>query len=150
MALQQSYSDPITGAVSNYHRIGAANVDYETKIAQITVLSYFSEDKREEEKSENKIIDSNLDRERRKQQLLNRINELLANPTDDNLKEREDVSAQLQAINEEEDTATYPDNIARYMYSTQYTIQMGSSDDYTLKYAYEWLKTNVYKDAKDV
>lgn len=150
MALQQTYSDPITGSVSNYHRISAVSLDYQTKTAQVTVLSYYNEDKRDEEKEESDVIATNAAREARKQQLLTRINQLLANPTDDNEEERKDISAQLAVINEEEDAATYPTFVARFMYSTNFTIQMNTSDDYTLKYAYEWLKTNVFKESKDV
>lgn len=150
MALQQTFSDPITGSVSSYHKISTVTVEYDTKTAKVTVLSYYDEEKREEEKETSKAIAENEARQARKDQLLARLNELLGVPNDENENERKDISAQLQEINDEEDAATYPKMLSRFMYSTVYAIQMNTADDYTLKYAYDWLKTNVYTEAKDV
>jgi hypothetical protein len=135
MALSQKTTNE-RGAATIYHRIGRAELDFNTKKAKITILSYATPDLRHQEQEESQrksTYDTTMDE----------LNELVANPTPENETRRQELSDQLNSMG-------YIGELQpRHLVESEHEIDL-TSDDFTLKDIYDWLKASVYTDSKDV
>lgn len=137
MALKQQITS-VSGASTEYHRISEAAIDYTNRKARITVCSYLEAEKRDEEKTQ-----ASSDTERKA--LLDELNELLANPTDENEARRVELSNQINALPERT-----PDDVApRNLFTERYELDIPANTEFSLEFAYSWLKENVYTAAED-
>lgn len=137
MALKQNITS-VSGATTEYHRISGAVIDFTARKANITVLSYVDAGKREEEKNQ-----TSKDNDR--QAIMDELNTLVANPTEDNEARRNELSEELNAL----EIPTPEDVAPRSLLESNYTIEMATGSDFTLELAYSWLKANIYTDAED-
>jgi hypothetical protein len=134
MALSQTITNE-KGAKTTYHRVARAELDFDGKTADITIYSYATHALREAEKEEAK-------EQVKRQAIMDELNALVADPTPENEDRRKELTEQVNSqppINE-----TTP----RHLVETTYTIKL-SSDEFTLKDVYAWLKDSIYTSAKD-
>lgn len=137
MAIKQKITN-ITGVTTEYHRIGSAAVDYTMRQASIVVLSYLGASKRNEEKAQasknnNRII------------LQSELNELVQNPTKDNEARRIELPSQINDLPLQTPEDVEPRNILR----SKYELYLPIDTDFTLEFAYGWLKDNVFLEGED-
>lgn len=137
MAIKQEITS-ISGATAEYHRISEAHIDYTKRKANITVLSYLDSDKRDEEKTQ-----ASQDSER--ETIMKELDELVANPTEENKERRIELSNQINALQYQNPEELAPRNI----FAEQYQIDLPADTDFTLEFAYGWLKENIYQEAED-
>lgn len=137
MALKQQITG-VTGVTAEYHRISSAMIDYTQRKAYITVVSYLDTTKRDEEKT-------NAEPGAQRDILMKELNELVANPTDENEARRIELSEQVNALPGQTPEDVAPRNITE----DHYDIELPQGTDFTLEFAYGWLKENVYKEAED-
>lgn len=128
----------ISGAKADYHRISEAAIDFNTSEAQIVVLSYMETSKRNEEKDLKKYI-------KEQEALREQLDELMKDATPENEEERIELSQKINDSPEVSPESTGPRNI----FKTVYTIQLPEGQDFSLAFAYNWLKENIYPGAKD-
>lgn len=143
MAIKQSITS-VSGVKAEYHRIAEAYIDYTGRKATIKVLSYLGAAKRDEEK-ERAVKDAE------KAEIEKELNELVArykSPEEDSPEEkarREELSKQLNDMPQ-----LTPDDVApRNIFEEHYEIDLPADTEFTLEFAYGWLKENIYKEAKD-
>lgn len=136
MALSQTQSDE-RGASTVYHRVAKADLDYTSGEATITIHSYADGALRQAE-----IDDVNSKYEY--ETLMNELNTLTQNPTEENEARRIELSEQLNELT--------PINEVRPRHLTEevHTLSTERDSPFTLTDAYDWLKTNVFESAVDV
>lgn len=128
----------ISGVKAEYHRISQATIDFNTQTAQIVVLSYLETSKRVEEKDLKKYMAE-------KDALSAQLDELMKNATEENKEEREELSQKINDYPVPSPEDTQPRNI----FKTVYEVEIPEGRDFSLNFAYGWLKENVYPGAKD-
>lgn len=134
MALQQSVTNE-KGATTTYHRIVKANLDFATREATLTVFSYVAESLRQAEKNDlTRMIEYN--------ESVARLDELVANPTEENEQERIELSEQINSLVPTTEVANLHLNEAEY--------KLPLDESFSIQGAYSWLKENVFTDATDV
>lgn len=138
MALQKQITT-ISGAVTEYYRISEAMINYTHHKAYITVLAYLDSGKRNEEKAQ-------ATRTADRATLMAELDQMVANPTDENEARRIELSNQINALPEQTPSDVEPRN----MFASQYEIDIPADTDFSLAFAYGWLKENIYVDATDV
>lgn len=142
MAIKQSITN-LSGATAEYHRISEAHVNYTKREVMIVVLSYISSDKRDEEKTQSS---NTIDRKA----ITEELDGLLAiyneeTDTKELYDRRVELSNQLNAI-----PLQAPEDVApRNIFSSDYTIELPANTDFTLEFAYSWLKENIYQESED-
>ena len=134
MALSQTITNE-KGAKTTYHRVAKAELDFNKQEAEITIYSYATQTLRKAEKDEaaTKV---------KRDTIMAELDALVANPTDDNKDRRIELSNQvneLPVVNEVTE---------RHLVETKHKIQL-TSDNFTLKDVYIWLKNSVYIGAID-
>lgn len=142
MAINQQITT-LSGVTVEYHRISEAMIDYTNRKATIVVLSYLGSAKRDEEKvqatdtAERDAIMKELD------ELVMAYDEKTDTPE---LKARRvELSNQINAMPQ-----LTPDDVApRNIFMERHEIDLPDGVDFTLKFAYGWLKENIYKEATD-
>ncbi len=135
MALQQSITNE-KGATTTYHRIVKAKLDFTTKEATLTVFSYATESLRQAEKEDSsKLVD--------RDKLVERLDELVSNPTEENEQERIELSDKLNSL------APTAESASLHLLETEYILPL-LNGDFSIKDAYKWLKENVFIEAMDV
>ena len=134
MALKQSVTNE-KGASTIYHRIAKADLDFNTRKAELVVYSYATASLREAEKAEfeDKI---KLD------ELTDRLNELVANPTEENEQERIELSEQINALP--------PITEVTERHLVESTYKMSIHEEISMEEIYIWLKNEVFTDSTDV
>lgn len=134
MALQQSITNE-KGATTTYHRIVKAKLDFTIKEATLIVFSYATESLRQAEKEDSsKLVD--------RDKLVERLDELVSNPTEENEQERIELSDKLNS------SAPTAESASLHLLETEYILPL--NDDFSIKDAYKWLKENVFVEATDV
>ena len=134
MALRQSITNE-KGATTTYHRIVKAKLDFTTKEATLTVFSYATESLRQAEKEDSsKLVD--------RDKLVERLDELISNPTEENEQERIELSEQINSLVPTTEVANLHLNEAEY--------KLPLDESFSIQDAYSWLKENVFTDATDV
>jgi predicted transcriptional regulator len=134
MALSQTITNE-QGAKTTYHRVAKAELDFNKKSAEITIYSYATQALRKAEKEE-------AETQAQRDELMNELNELVADPTDENEDRRKELTEQINKI------PVVNEPTPRHLVETTHTIEL-TSDDFTLKDVYVWLKDSIYTDAKD-
>ena len=138
MALKQEITS-VTGATTTYHRISDAIIYYTQRKAHIIVQSYIDEAKRDEEKK-------NAQPDKQRAELMAELQPLVEKPTDDNEDKRNELSQKLNKMELQSPKDLTPRNIS----DEHYDIDLPDGVDFTLEYAYQWLKENVYTEAEDL
>lgn len=137
MAIKQEITS-VSGVKTEYHRISSATIDYTNRKAYIVVQSYLEAEKRNEEKAQ---VNDTAERDA----LMKELDELVANPTDENEARRIELSEQINALPQRT-----PDDVApRNIFELQYEIDLPDDMEFSLEFAYGWLKDNVYKESED-
>ena len=134
MALSQTITYE-KGAKTTYHRIARAELDFDKKQAEITIYSYATQSLRKAEKDE-------LDEKVKREAIMDELNALVAKPTPENEERRKELTEQANSsplINEP---------TPRHLVETTHTIEL-TTDEFTLKDVYTWLKDSIYTSAKD-
>lgn len=133
MALKQVITNE-KGAKTTYHRIAKVELDINEKIAKIVVYSYAADSLRKCEKE-----DFMLKQEYEK--LTDELNDLVANPTEENEARRVELSEKINKLN--------PVTEVTDRHLVEATHEMPISNEFSMKEAYFWLKNNVYSDSID-
>lgn len=137
MAIKQAITS-VSGATTEYHRISQAMLDYNQRKAYITVLSYLGAAKRNEEKE-------NAQPSLQRDIIMKELDELVANPTEENEARRIELSEQVNAL-----PLQTPDDVApRNIFEKHYEIDLPTDTDFNLEFAYGWLKENIYTSSED-
>lgn len=134
MALQQSKTNE-KGATTTYHRIVRATLDFSEKKATLLVFSYATGSLRQAEKDDLASLKTY-------NELVERLDELVSKPTEENKQERRDISEQLKSL------APVAEITPLHLLEAEYILPL--NDDFSIKDAYGWLKENVFVDATDV
>lgn len=134
MALQQTITNE-KGATTTYHRIVKANLDFNAKTASLIVFSYATESLRQVEKDD--LISASAYND-----AVKKLDELIANPTEENEQERIRLTKQINSSTPPLGTASL------HLTETEYSLPL--NEDFSIKDAYKWLKDNIYTDAVDV
>ncbi len=134
MALQQTITNE-KGATTTYHRIVKANLDFNAKTASLIVFSYATESLRQVEKDG--LISASAYND-----AVKKLDELIANPTEENEQERIRLTKQINSSTPPLGTASL------HLTETEYSLPL--NEDFSIKDAYKWLKDNIYTDAVDV
>lgn len=134
MALQQTITNE-KGATTTYHRIVKANLDFNAKTASLIVFSYATESLRQVEKDD--LISASAYND-----AVKKLDELIANPTEENEQERIRLTKQINSSTPPLETASL------HLTETEYSLPL--NEDFSIKDAYKWLKDNIYTDAVDV
>lgn len=134
MALQQTITNE-KGATTTYHRIVKANLDFNAKTASLIVFSYATESLRQVEKDG--LISASAYND-----AVKKLDELIANPTEENEQERIRLTKQINSSTPPLETASL------HLTETEYSLPL--NEDFSIKDAYKWLKDNIYTDAVDV
>lgn len=137
MAIKQEIV-ALSGATAEYHRISEVHVDYTKREATISVLSYLGESKRDEEKQQTL-------KSAERQALMDELDKLVVEPTEDNEARRIELSEQINAMSSPTPESVEPRN----MFMATYTIKLPNDADFTLAFAYGWLKEHIYVDGED-
>ena len=134
MALQQTITNE-KGATTTYHRIVKANLYFNAKTASLIVFSYATESLRQVEKDD--LISASAYND-----AVKKLDELIANPTEENEQERIRLTKQINSSTPPLGTASL------HLTETEYSLPL--NEDFSIKDAYKWLKDNIYTDAVDV
>lgn len=134
MALQQTITNE-KGATTTYHRIVKADLDFNAKTASLIVFSYATESLRQVEKDG--LISASAYND-----AVKKLDELIANPTEENEQERIRLTKQINSSTPPLGTASL------HLTETEYSLPL--NEDFSIKDAYKWLKDNIYTDAVDV
>lgn len=134
MALQQTITNE-KGATTTYHRIVKADLDFNAKTASLIVFSYATESLRQVEKDD--LISASAYND-----AVKKLDELIANPTEENEQERIRLTKQINSSTPPLGTASL------HLTETEYSLPL--NEDFSIKDAYKWLKDNIYTDAVDV
>ena len=134
MALQQTITNE-KGATTTYHRIVKANLDFNAKTASLIVFSYATESLRQVEKDG--LISASAYND-----AVKKLDELIANPTEENEQERIRLTKQINSSTPPLGTASL------HLTETEYSLPL--NEDFSIKDAYKWLKDIIYTDAVDV
>lgn len=143
MALKQQITS-VSGATTEYHRISEATIDYTNRKAYITVLSYLEAEKRDEEKERALQDAKKAEIEKELYELVARYTTPEADPPEEKAR-RNELSKQLNDI-----PLLTPDDVApRNLFTEQHTLEIPEDTEFSLEFAYNWLKENVYTEAED-
>ncbi len=134
MALQQTTTNE-KGAITVYHRIVKADLDFNKKEASLIVYSYAAESLRHLEKQD-------LANKNKYEQIVAKLDELISNPTEDNEQERIDLSNELNSL--------MPIMEVEQKHLTETGYQLPLDENFSISDAYNWLKGNIFTDSIDV
>lgn len=137
MAIKQQITN-VSGVKTEYHRISSAMIDYTLRKAYITVLSYIGSAKRDEEKAQ---TNDGVERDT----LMRELDELVANPTEENEARRIELTNEVNALYERTPEDVAPRNVSE----ERYEIDLLADTDFSLEFAYNWLKENIYTSPED-
>lgn len=137
MAIKQAITS-ITGSTTEYHRISEVTIDYQTRKVAMKVLSYLDSTKRDEEKGS---ASQNFQRDT----IMKELEALVINPTPENEARRIELSNQINAM----PLQTVEDAAPRNISSDIHEFDLPQDTDFTLEYAYNWLKQNIYTSSED-
>lgn len=137
MAIKQQVTS-VSGATTEYHRISHLMADFTERKAEVVVASYLNETKRDEEKSKSVEQDN-------KAVLMEELDELVTNATEENEARRIELTNQINSLPE-----YTPDDVApRNISVERHEITWPAGTDFNLEYVYNWLKENVYTSSQD-
>lgn len=142
MAIKQEITS-VSGVKTEYHRISEAYLNYTQRRATIIVLSYLEAEKRDEEKAQ-ASIDEEL---KTKNAELEELVKAYDKPTDtpELYDRRVKLSNEVTALQ----NRTPEDVAPRNIFNEQYTLDLPTDAEFTLEFAYNWLKNNIYKNSED-
>lgn len=120
MALQQTITNE-KGATTTYHRIVKANLDFNAKTASLIVFSYATESLRQVEKDD--LISASAYND-----AVKKLDELIANPTEENEQERIRLTKQINSSTPPLGTASL------HLTETEYSLPL--NEDFSIKDAY--------------